>query len=492
MPPQSDPRPRLAHNRPGHHPPRMSLPVLDVAGLRAWETQSWNAGRLASDVINQVGRQLARRLLELTRPHDPILLVAGRGRNGDDVRAAREHLDGRPVTLIEVGDPAEALPRITAALRENPAWIVDGLFGIGLNRPLAPDWLALIDQLNSSGAPLLAVDVPSGLNPDTGIPWGGAIRARLTLSVGAPKIGFLRPPAWEYTGRVEVLADVGLLPTPPDSPLEWVSASDFTGYPPPVSVAQHKGDAGHLLILAGSKGYHGAAVLAARAAQHAHPGLISLGTAPEVWSPVASQLQAVMVDEWSNTLVKGHRATALLVGPGLADRLLPPELREVTRELWQNAPQPMVVDASALDWLPPGPLTTAGLRVITPHPGEAARLLQVPVPEVQAIREDALRRLSARFGEAWVVLKGHQTLTGQSSGPIAVNSSGGPSLAQGGTGDLLAGFLAGLLARPDLASQPATTLRYAVWRHGDAADRLAAGGSWVPEDLAGALGGPVF
>jgi NAD(P)H-hydrate epimerase len=129
------------------------------------------------------------------------------------------------------------------------------------------------------------------------------------------------------------------------------------------------------------------------------------------------------------------------------------------------------------------------VRVITPHPGEAARLLKMSSAQVQADRPAALRELSARFGQCWVVLKGHQTLIGRSTGDIAVNSSGNPLLAQGGSGDVLAGYIAGLLAQPALQEDVSLTLRYAVWQHGATADALSAQRSnWIVEDLAAEIG----
>ena len=164
-------------------------------------------------------------------------------------------------------------------------------------------------------------------------------------------------------------------------------------------------------------------------------------------------------------------------------------MKTLTRHLWRDSFLPVVVDASALDWLPLDPVPRNALRVITPHPGEAARLLRTTPQQVQANRLNALRNISRRFGNAWVVLKGHQTLIGRSSGDVYVNSSGNPHLAQGGSGDVLAGYLAGLLAQPDLRADPLKTIRYAVWQHGAAADALqATRANWVVEDLVKAMG----
>ncbi len=164
-------------------------------------------------------------------------------------------------------------------------------------------------------------------------------------------------------------------------------------------------------------------------------------------------------------------------------------MKVLTRHLWRDSFLPVAVDASGLDWLPLDPVPRNALRVITPHPGEAARLLRATPQQVQANRVNALRNVSRRFGNAWVVLKGHQTLIGRGTGTVYVNSSGNPHLAQGGSGDVLAGYLAGLLAQPDLRADPALTIRYAVWQHGAAADYLAAARpNWVVEDLVQAIG----
>ena len=217
--------------------------------------------------------------------------------------------------------------------------------------------------------------------------------------------------------------------------------------------------------------------------------MITLGTAPEVYAPVAAQLQAVMVDDWAGARRKLPDCTAVLAGPGLAAPGVSAALRDALAELWREAPVPLVVDASALSWLPPESGVSRAPRVITPHPGEAARLLARTVGEVQADRPGAVRALSRRYGRCHVVLKGYQTLVGSAEGRLFVNGSGDAALGQGGTGDVLAGYLAGLLAQPPLERDFPQTVRYAVWQHGAAADVLSARrANWTPEDLIGQLG----
>jgi NAD(P)H-hydrate epimerase len=271
--------------------------------------------------------------------------------------------------------------------------------------------------------------------------------------------------------------------------VQWTLPEDFADFPPPRAAATHKGSYGHLAIVAGSLGYHGAAVLATCGAQRAQPGLVTLHTLEAVYHAVAPQLQAAMVSPWlPQGKLPGTHDTVLL-GPGLAAADMPDQMKLLTRHLWRDSSLPIVVDASALDWVPLDPIPRNALRVITPHPGEAARLLRGTSQQVQANRINALRNISRRFGNSWVVLKGHQTLIGRGSGDIYVNSSGNPHLAQGGSGDVLAGYLAGLLTQPDLRANPLKTIRYAVWQHGAAADALqATRPNWVVQDLIEIIG----
>ncbi len=468
----------------------MSLPVISVARMREWEEDTWAAGRKEARVIGRVGKVVARRAGQLTRPGSRILILAGKGHNGDDARAAKDLLAGRRVQLLNVTDPTNGVREINPLIEQRPALIVDGLFGIGINRTLNEKWVELIQRINDAGAQVLAVDVPSGLNADTGEPEGGAIRASFTLTLGAPKLGLLLPPAWPYVGRLEVAPDIGLTKCPHTGELNWALPADFDDFPPARPAASHKGSFGHLAIVAGSMGFHGAAVLTSRGAQRAQPGLITLFTTDAVYHSVAPQLQAVMVSPYHQSVDLPEDAGAYLIGPGLAAENLPEAIKATTRQTWRSALTPVVIDASALDWLPAAPIAHRdAIRVVTPHPGEAARLLRVSAGEVQADRPRALRGISRQLGGCWVVLKGQNTLIGRETGPLCVNSSGNPQLAQGGSGDVLAGYLAGLLAQPQLQANPFKTICYGVWRHGAAADRLSLDrANWVVEDLTEEIG----
>jgi ADP-dependent NAD(P)H-hydrate dehydratase / NAD(P)H-hydrate epimerase len=469
-------------------PVHMPVPIITAAQMREWEKATWASGQTEDAVMLRAGRAVAKVAQELTSDWDTILILAGKGHNGEDAKYAAKFLSERNVLVVEVVDPKAAIEDLSAKLKEAPTLIIDGLFGIGLSRPLSTDWVALIQSINESGVPILAVDVPSGLNADTGLPLNDAIRATVTITIGAVKDGLLKMHACPFVGRLEVAPEIGLIPCPFNIGTSFQIASDFVNYPPPRSVLGHKGSYGHLAIVAGSMGYHGAAVLAGRGAQRAQPGLITVATQRAVYEPVAAQLQAVMVRPWESEPVLPGNCTAVMVGPGLASPDISDALRTYVRKLWEESPLPVVVDASALDWLRPGS-SIAGVRVITPHPGEAARMLQTTTIDVQADRLEAVRELSRRFGNCYVVLKGHQTVIGRSGDNLFVNSSGNPYLAQGGSGDLLAGFMAGLLAQPDLQKEPTMAMRYAVWAHGTAADRLTqTRRNWTVEDLAAALG----
>ncbi len=467
----------------------MPVPVITVAQMREWEKVTWASGVKEDDVMRRAGQAVARVAERLTRPGELVVFLAGKGHNGDDAAYGCEFISNRQRELVRVVDPEAGVKELESQLKRHPALLVDGLFGIGLNRALSGGWMGLIERINQSGVRILAVDVPSGLSADTGLPLDVAIRATHTLTFGAVKHGLLRSTAVPFVGRLEVAAEIGLAPYPFTTEVSLNMPEDFRSYPPLRPVMGHKGTFGHLAIVAGSAGYHGAAVLAARGAQRAQPGLITLFTQEAVYEPVASQLQSVMVRKVDGEVALPDSCTAILAGPGLAGEDLSEALKRAVRRWWRNSPLPVVVDASALDWLREGPCPPGALRVITPHPGEAARLLKSTTAEVQSDRVQSVRELSRRFGGCQVVLKGHQTMVGREKEDLFVNNSGNPHLAQGGSGDLLAGYLGGLLAQPELQKDSGRALRFGVWQHGSAADALLeAAPNFTVEDLASALG----
>lgn len=466
----------------------MPVPILTVQQTRQWEEATWAQGGDEASVIREVGRKVAARALALTQRGDRIIILAGKGHNGDDARAALAFLPERDVQLIDASDPSIAVQAVRNLAGRPAGLLLDGLFGIGLNRALSQPWIDLIGAVNDAGWPILAVDVPSGLNADSGEAQPAAIRATATLTVGSPKVGLIAPGAAQYAGTLSVAEEIGFIPCPFEVEINWTLPSDFAGFPPGRSVTDHKGTFGHAAIMAGSVGYHGAAVLAARSALRAHPGLVTVLTSEGSYLAVAAQAQAAMVRPFSGRDSLPERITALAVGPGLAQANLDDRFRKTAAELWTEAPYPIVADASGLEWLPVGPCRSAAIRVITPHPGEAARLLQTDSGSVQQARVKRARELSERYGNCHVVLKGHQTLVTAPGGKTYLNPSGNPWMAQGGSGDILAGYLAGLLAQERLQRDPLRALRYGVWQHGLAADFLTnSRRGWTVEELPDAL-----
>jgi NAD(P)H-hydrate epimerase len=467
------------------------VPILSVAGMRAWEQATWDAGIRSETVIGEVGKALAARIRREVRDRagddENLLLLGGVGHNGDDVREAREHLRDLAFTYLTVRDPVADWPEVMAALASRPALVVDGLFGIGLNRDLGPDWVRLIRAIGESACRVLAVDVPSGLDADTGEVRGAVLPASVTWTVGAPKRGLLEDDAARWVGRLEVSGEVGLIPWHAGLGGHvgwWGREEEFGSGLPLREAGSHKGDHGHVLVMAGSPGYAGAAVLVARGALRARPGLVSVVTSAETWIPVSSQLAAAMVHGWKPGWEMPGRVSALVMGPGLAPSISE-EWKRYMQWVWKESPIPVVADAGALEWVGKLAGPTGALRVITPHPGEAARLLGCTAAEVQRDRWGALRRLSEAVPGRRVILKGRGTLVGDSAGVGWWNPSGNPGMAQGGSGDVLAGFIGGLLAQTGFASEPDWALRGAVFHHGRAADRLeAAGRAWDSEDLA--------
>lgn len=467
----------------------MAVPVLNVAQVRAWEDATWESGVLQDDVIKQAGAAVASYAEKMTPTGASILGIGGKGHNGDDTELAIRQIKNRQTEFIRITDPIKGLEELKLISWKKHSLIIDGLFGIGLNRPLDENWSRLIDFINNTGIPILSVDTPSGVNAETGEIMGNAITATATVTLGAVKKGLLIGSAAKYVGRLYVAPEIGLKKIEHKSEVWMTTPDDFANFPPPRNVATHKGTYGHLVIIAGSAGYHGASVLAAKAAQRAQPGLITLITVPEAYVPVASQLSAVMVHPWNASIKLPENTTAIVIGPGLASMDIPKDLKEFAVKLWHEFEGPLCVDASALDWLPAGCVQTKSPRIITPHPGEAARMLKTTTQNILADRFNAVRSLSCQFASAWVVLKGHQTLTGRADGLIYVNSTGNPWLAQGGAGDALAGFIGGLIAQPILQKDIFRTIRYAVWQHGLAADYLqSVKRGWTIEELVEQIG----
>lgn len=427
-----------------------------------------------------LGRHLAIRGYEVRL----FLVAGGRAPSGDaGVQLGICEKQGLALTAIDPG--ADLAPALAAA--RDADLVVDALFGTGLARPLTGQYAELVEGLNALPVPRLAVDLPSGLNGDRHDVFGPAIAAEVTVTFGAPKPAQIFPPAAARVGEL-VVADLGvprrLIDEAPGD-LHLLVADELAGLVPARSADSHKGDYGHVLIVAGAPGKAGAAVLAARAAVRAGAGLVTaavpapilatvdLGSLESMTLPLSAgpggEIAAAAVAELL-TAAAGKDVVAL--GPGLGQG---EETAAAIRAFVAACPLPLVLDADGLNAFAGRHREIAGrpaaaTTVLTPHPGELARLLACSTTEVQADRPAAARRAAAEC-RALVVLKGHLSLIATPAGAVYVSPPGNPGMATGGSGDVLTGALAALLAQLD---DPLAAVQLAVFAHGTAGDLAAA------------------
>jgi NAD(P)H-hydrate epimerase len=403
-----------------------------------------------------------------------VTVVCGRGNNGGDGRVCARVLReaGRDVTVVEgVGDVASA------------DVIVDALLGIGLDGPPREDASRMIELINASGRPVVAVDVPSGVNASTGEVAGAAVRATATVTFGAAKVGLAVSPGALHAGSVTV-APLGLRPRGYEHSLLPASALLEV---PRKHERSTKYSAGSVLVVGGSRGLTGAAILCARAAFRADAGYVAIAS-PESSLPVleTSVVEAVkrplpedgagrVVPRAAEVIMEAaERADAVAIGPGLGRS---EGTIELVRILLERLAVPVVLDADALWELEP--FTRAAPTVLTPHSGELARLLGTEAREIDTHRLDAVRRATARFG-AVVLLKGADTLVGAPRSGVLVARYGTPALATAGSGDVLTGVVAAFLAK-GLAAQEAAAA--AAVAHGVASELAEPQTGLVASDL---------
>jgi hydroxyethylthiazole kinase-like uncharacterized protein yjeF len=469
------------------------IPVLTPDELRAVEAR---CARWSPTLMERAGRSIARAAQRLARDDGgAILVVAGPGNNGGDAWVAAAHLREslqRVVVLDATGATPKA-PEARAARGElhdrgadvvrewpdslQPSLVVDGLLGIGLVRDVQPPMSDLIVRINRGAAPILAIDVPSGLDAHTGAVRGVAVEATRTLTFIAHKLGLHTGDGVDHCGVVELddlgaadealVESRGVLLTPAS-----VRASLRTR-----SRNAHKGDFGTVAIVGGNRGMVGAALLAARAALHAGAGKVSVGLlAADVLpvDPVHPELMLRSVDD-------AFAADVLVVGPGAGRS---PSSTSVSMFERQTLPaavaaaKPLVLDADALNTIAYNEALQKSVAarkaptILTPHPAEAARLLEKTTADVQADRLAAAMAIATRY-RAHVVIKGAGSVCAMPDGRWSVNATGNPGLASGGTGDVLAGMIGALLAQGYAAD---TALQLAVCLHGAAADALVGAG----------------
>jgi hydroxyethylthiazole kinase-like uncharacterized protein yjeF len=435
----------------------MNIPLLRSNELRAIETRHTIARPPLMERAGRAAADLALQLLQGSRA--PVLILAGPGNNGGDARVMARVLRQRGVTVALVG-PGEAVPSGTYRL------IVDGLFGIGLTRPITGPYADLILRINAFPGPVLALDIPSGLDGDTGRVLDVAVQATHTLSFIGGKPGLYTLDGPDHCGEVSVV-DLGLRLD--GFPGALLSRDDFRDSLIPRPRNSHKGSYGSLAVIGGAAGMSGAALLAGRAGLQLGAGRVFVGL-----------LHALAVDPLQPELMLRSpadalaQATTLVVGPGLGDSDAAVEiLRRVA-----SADFPLLLDADALNLLAAHPVVAARVArrsqatLITPHPAEAARLLAMTTEAVQADRVGTALELAQRY-KAHVAIKGCGTIVAHPDGRWRINTTGNPGLASGGTGDVLSGMAGALLAQGWPA---AAALCAAVHLHGAAADVLAARG----------------
>ncbi len=474
-----------------------AIATLGIPGPRLMEAAGTGAARLIAARWRPVrGRS--------------VVILCGKGNNGGDgfVVARRLRAAGARVRVFLVGrrtevrgDAAAALSRWQGRLDEvaragdladvdralaRAGLVVDALLGTGTDgsaRGLVAEMIARLERQSTDARPappVISLDLPSGLSADRGALPGPAVRATLTATFAGLKRSLLLHPAATRAGEV-VVVPIGIPHAEVTRGVRTflLEAADLRGRLPPRPVDAHKGVYGHLLVVAGSRGKTGAAALAARAALRSGAGLVTAAV-PTSQQPVVAALgleymTEALPDGAAGSLARGAGARvlelvatmdALALGPGLS---LEPETQALARELVARVPRPMVVDADALTALA-GHLdvlkSAAGPRLLTPHPGEMARLLGGGISDVQDDRIERARAFAAEHG-VWVALKGAGTVVAAPDGNVWINPTGNAGMAKGGSGDVLTGMVGAFLAR---GLPPLEALQTAVYAHGRAGD----------------------
>jgi hydroxyethylthiazole kinase-like uncharacterized protein yjeF len=468
------------------------------------------------ELMTNAGHAVARAILrrwpdEIARG---VLVVAGKGNNGGDGMVAACHLHqlGERVRAVLLahrtdlrGDAARAFNDFAAvsseiievtdetalseAISSKPAGVmVDAIFGTGLNAEVRGLAQHAIELINAAAVSVVAVDIASGVNSDSGALMGLAVRADVTVTFGFAKYGHVSYPGAELCGCLEI-ADIGFAPQAVEelAPAgRFVERSDAMTLIRPRAYNTHKGTYGHPLIIAGGRGKSGAALLVARGALRAGAGLVTAAIPESVATVVAAGQSELMTEPMPDS--GGHfeaqatierlqgltvGKTVLIAGPGMGANA---ETREIVERLicLATPDRPLLLDADALNVM--APIQPESFRcargpvVLTPHPGEMARLLKLSTQEVNADRISSARRLAEATG-AGVVLKGARSVIVTPEREVFVNSSGNPGMGTPGMGDVLAGIIGALLGQGMTA---ADALKLGVFIHGYAADRLAA------------------
>lgn len=490
------------------------MKILDARTMREIDRSATDEyGVLGLQLMENGGRgvaEIVKRELVASSMSGRVVIATGKGNNGGDGYVAARHLknSGLRVVVFSVA-PVEEL-KGDAALNAR-AWlkmggevrtlkseedvegcassfrhasvIVDAIFGIGLASPVKGIAAKVIGLINGLDRKVVAIDVPSGIDATTGAVLGCAVRAGVTTAMALPKLGLYTYPGREYAGRVEVV-DIGLparLLT--DGRIRWnlLCGDDVRGLLRPRARDTHKSACGHLLVVAGSPGKTGAAYMTAMGAMRTGAGLATLAlpkglnavmeakTIEVMTEPLPETVDGVLDEASFEALLRIAKGkSAIAAGPGLGNT---EGVHRLMERMVKETDAPIVIDADGLNAF----IGRLGLlkdskrpMVLTPHPGEAARLLEASPSEIQGDRIKAAKTLASMSG-AIVVLKGASTVIATPEGDIYINPTGNPALSTAGTGDVLAGMIGGLLAQgyPSLTAACAAT-----YTHGLAADKI--------------------
>jgi len=486
------------------------MKVLTAEQMRAVDRRTMEMGIPGLVLMENAGHRVVEFLSETFAPLDGrhIVILCGKGNNGGDgfVVARQLHTRLRPRRLDVVlaslpgelrGDAAENLRMLLACgcpvaqeiapeMREATI-VVDALLGTGLKGPAAGRMAGLIREINHGfpRAKIVALDIPSGLGSDSGAVEGGVVRADYTITFTAPKIGQVMPPGCDYVGDLRV-CPIGSPPELMDRDdsifLSLIEAAFFARLFAPRDRGSHKGDFGHVLVIGGSRGKTGAAAMAGVAALRAGAGLVTVASAESAIGSIASHAPEIMTeplpeteagsislrafdDECLSSVIE--RKTVVALGPGLGTH---PDTAEVVRRLVSEISAPLVIDADGLNALAGTEIRGHSL-ILTPHPGEMARLTGKNVAGIQTDRIGTARTFATDRGVT-LVLKGQRTLIAFPDGRVWINPTGSPAMASGGSGDILTGLLAGFLAQ--FPAEPENAVAAAVYLHGLAGELGAA------------------
>jgi len=482
-----------------------------------------NAGRQAVAAMEAAFADLTERR---------VAVLCGRGNNGGDGFVVARTLiqRGVDVSVFLIGQVSEVrgdartnlevlgrLGLTVVEISDSQAWelhfseisdctlIVDAIFGTGLNAPIAGLLETVVADVNASGIPVVAIDLPSGLSADSHEPIGDSIDAAMTVTLAAPKLALVLPPSETRAGDI-VIADIGIpsevIDTLDGPRVELLTRSAMRELIAPRTPDSHKGDFGRVLIIAGSRGKTGAAHLAGIGALRSGAGLVTVATPSCCLPIVAAMAPEYMTEALEETADGLHpdgvervldmARDVIALGPGIGQGT---STRHFVRALVDRATTPLVIDADGLNALSEDPDKLLGREgrdvIITPHPGEMARLVGMSTAEVQASRLEIARNFAVAH-HVYVVLKGHRTVIATPDEKVFINPTGNPGMATGGTGDVLTGMVAAWLAQL-LDAEAACKL--AVYLHGMAGDLTEADEGEVAMtagDLAGHIGDAIL